>query len=137
MRGNEPEQNKHTTMTTAAAISIVNNPILEKYSHAAPIASAEKLAARIEKLESAGFTVLGATGFRRSVPNCYRGAWKIRAPYNVFRAETRTIEMVDAQLETRSNGKLIPSRYEIAGQTVPSGYRCILRKENSIEICPI
>lgn len=117
-------------MKTTAAISIATeSAALTKYFHCASRADAEHLASEITALEESGFTVEAATSGRASVPNSYRGAYKIHAPYYVYSPLTREITLVNGKLENRTKGASIPANFCISGDTVPQGFRCFKRGE--------
>lgn len=120
-------------MQTITEITIEpESPGLTGYTHCASRYSAELLAKAIMDLERAGFTVLNACGMRASVPNVYKSAYKMHAPFYKYHAGSRTIELVDGKLENRAIGAAIPAVYEISGQRVPEGYRCFARLEASV-----
>lgn len=122
-------------MKTTASISIeTESSSLTKYTHCARPSAAAQLASQIEELEDAGFIVEAATSGRSAVPNSYRGAYKMRAPFYIYSPEKRTITLVDGQLENRPKGASIPSHFCISGDVVPTGYRCFKRGENCLVI---
>ena len=129
------ENNQHHNTMTTTQIKIAAEPTdLVKYTHCQSRSAANHLAAAIEELESQGFAVLDAVSSRSAVPNTYKSAYKMSAPFYRFRAETRTIELVNGRLENRPRGSTIPAKFEIAGDKTPKGFRCFNRLESSIII---
>ena len=109
---------------------------LSKYTHSAPDSTAKELAESIAKLEAAGYTVLSATGERHSVPNTYRSAYKMLAPYYSYCGTSREIKMVSAKLENRPRGAAIPAHIIIQGNATPVGYRALSKNNNLVDLIP-
>ena len=119
---------------TTNQIQIIPAPAeLLAYAHASlDDATAQSLARKITKLNESGFTVVNATAARSSVPAAYRSAYKMSAPHWVY--DGCDILATNAKLENRPRGATIPAVFEIAGQSVPDGYRCFKRMEETIVI---
>jgi hypothetical protein len=111
-------------------------PTLTKYTHAVDPHAAQDLATRITELEASGYTVTHAVSTRNTVPTCYRSAHKMVAPCYVFNANTRSVTLTPAKLETRPRGRAIPPHIHIEGATTPPGYRALKKSENSIDLIP-
>ena len=109
---------------------------LTKYTHAAPESAAKDLADRITRLESQGYTVTSATSARSSVPNSYKGAYKMFAPFFLYCGTTRQINLVSGKLETRPRGAAIPAHIIIQGSTTPAGYRALSKSNNIVDLIP-
>jgi hypothetical protein len=121
-------------MKTNTEIKITTDTSLVKYTHCSTLHAATNLRDDIVALESARYAVMSATGSRSAVPNKYKSAYKIHAPFYIFRGGDREIELIDGKLQNRSNGSTIPAHFEIAGSEVPEGFRCFRRNEETIEI---
>ena len=118
-------------------IEIIAAPAtLTKYTHSAPESTAKELAESIAKIEAAGYTVLSATGRRHSVPNAYRSAYKIVAPYYVYCSASREIKMVSGRLQNRPRGSVIPAHIIIQGNATPAGYRALSKRNNLVDLIP-
>jgi hypothetical protein len=122
-------------MTTLDQIQILpENESLTGYTHCVSRSAAESLAADIAEIEAQGFKVITARSYRCAVPQSYRSAYKMHAPYYVFDGKWREIVLVDGALENRPKGATIPARFVVAGQTVPDGFRCFERGENYVVV---
>ena len=109
---------------------------LTKYTHSVSESAAKNLATRIKELEVAGYVVKSAVSIRSSVPNSYRSAYKMTAPFWVFNRETRQIEMVSGKLENRPNGSTIPAHIIIEGKVTPTGYRALSKANGLVDLIP-
>ena len=109
---------------------------LTKYTHSVSESAAKNLATRIEELEAAGYVVKSGISTRASVPNSYRSAYKMTAPFWVFNAETRQITMVSGKLENRPKGATIPAHIIINGNDTPTGYRALSKANNLVDLIP-
>ena len=109
---------------------------LTKYTHSSPESAAKNLALRITELESAGYTVKSGTSTRNAVPNSYRSAYKMTAPFWVFNSETRQITMVTGKLENRPDGGAIPAHIIIEGKVTPTGYRALSKANGMVDLIP-
>ena len=109
---------------------------LTKYTHSSPESAAKNLALRITELESAGYTVKSGTSTRNAVPNSYRSAYKMIAPFWGYNCETRQITMVTGKLENRPNGGTIPAHIIIEGNVTPTGYRALSKSNNLVDLIP-
>lgn len=76
----------------------------------------------IEALHAAGVEVIEATGIRAAVPNSYRSAYKLVAPFWHYSGGDFT--PVDGKLENRPRGVFIPARFTIRANEAPEGFRC-------------
>jgi len=109
---------------------------LTKYTHSVSESAAKNLATRIEELENAGYKVKSAVSTRSSVPNSYRSAYKMTAPFWVFNSETRQITMVTGKLENRPDGGAIPAHIIIEGKVTPTGYRALSKANGMVDLIP-
>ena len=109
---------------------------LTKYTHSVSESAAANLADRIEELEVAGYVVKSAVSIRSSVPNSYRSAFKMNAPFWSYNSETRQIEMVSGKLENRPNGSTIPAHIIIEGKVTPTGYRALSKANGLVDLIP-
>jgi hypothetical protein len=109
---------------------------LTKYTHSVSESAAKNLATRIQELEVAGYVVKSAVSIRSSVPNSYRSAYKMTAPFWVYNSETRQIEMVSGKLENRPNGAAIPAHIYINGNDTPTGYRALSKANGMVDLIP-
>jgi type II secretory pathway component PulK len=109
---------------------------LTKYTHSVSESAAKNLATRIADLEAAGYVVKSGVSTRSSVPNSYRSAYKMTAPFWVFNSETRQITMVSGKLENRPNGATIPAHIIINGNDTPTGYRALSKSNNLVDLIP-
>jgi hypothetical protein len=109
---------------------------LTKYTHAVPPIAAKDLAERIAKLESEGHVVVSATSSRSSVPNNYKGAYKMFAPFYAYCNTTRQINLVSGKLENRPRGAAIPAHIIIQGSKTPAGYRALSKSDNLVDLIP-
>jgi len=109
---------------------------LTKYTHAAPESAAKDLADRITELESEGYKVTSAISARSSVPNTYKSAYKMFAPFYLYCGTSRQITLVSGKLETRSRGAAIPAHIIIDGSTTPAGYRALSKRNNIVDLIP-
>ena len=109
---------------------------LTKYTHSVSESAAKNLATRIAELEAAGYVVKSGISTRASVPNSYRSAYKMTAPFWVFNAETRQITMVSGKLENRPKGATIPAHIIINGNDTPTGYRALSKANNLVDLIP-
>lgn len=57
---------------------------LSEYTHAVGTGARIQLKKAIKMLEAVGFTVVIAKSYRISVPNTYRNAYKVFAPYYIL-----------------------------------------------------
>jgi|3_EtaG_2_1085321.scaffolds.fasta_scaffold03028_5 hypothetical protein len=100
---------------------------LSEYTHAVGTGARVQLKKAIKKLEAAGFTVISAKSYRSSVPNSYRQAYRVFAPYYILAPNGR-LKMVQGRLENRSGGAGIPGHIVVKGTRedrgrVPEGMR--------------
>ena len=109
---------------------------LTKYTHAAPESAAKDLADRVAELEAQGCKVISATSVRSSVPNTYRSAYKMCAPFYVYFGASRQITLVSGKLENRPRGAAIPAHIFIQGSTTPVGYRALSKSNNIVDLIP-
>jgi len=110
---------------------------LTKYTHAAPPSAAKDLADRITELEAQGYAIISAISARSAVPNSYKGAYKMYAPFHRFCAATREIKLVLGRLENRPRGAAIPAHIIIQGTETPAGYRALSKANNIIDLIPV
>tara|TARA_R110000851_G_scaffold84519_2_gene184177 strand:+ start:480 stop:854 length:375 start_codon:yes stop_codon:yes gene_type:complete len=110
---------------------------LAKYTHSRPLSDAHDIRDRVKALRRAGLVVLGAQGPQSSVPNCYRSAYKTKAPFFVFSADDSAIKRTAANLQNRPNGKRIPAHYYVKGDVKSvSGYRVLSFANGIIDLIP-
>ncbi len=109
---------------------------LTKYTHAAPESAAKDLSERISKLESEGYIVSSAISARSSVPNSYKSAYKMFAPFFLYCGTSRQINLVSGKLENRPRGAAIPPHIFIQGSTTPAGYRALSKSNNIVDLIP-
>lgn len=109
---------------------------LTKYTHAAPESAAKDLADRISELEAQGYNVTSAISARSSVPNSYKSAYKMFAPFYLYCGTTRQINLVPGKLENRPRGAAIPAHIIITGSTTPAGYRALSKSNNIVDLIP-
>jgi hypothetical protein len=122
-------------MKTTVEISITEESTnLVKYTHCQTRYAAQTLMASILEIENQGMTVIGASSTRSAVPLSYRSAYKMAAPYYIFNTNTRSIVLVNGQLENRPKGLTIPAHFVVSGSSVPMGFRCFKRGEDYIVI---
>ena len=100
---------------------------LTKYTHSSlSLNRADSLVDKIKTLEKKGINVFAANGSRSTVPICYRGAYKMNAPFWVY--EKGEIKASNAKLENRTRGSEISADFIILGSvSAPSGFRCSKR----------
>jgi len=127
---------KPKTKSNQMNIEIKQTSSLTKYTHSSPESAAKNLALRITELESAGYTVKSGTSTRNAVPNSYRSAYKMIAPFWGYNCETRQITMVTGKLENRPNGGTIPAHIIIEGNVTPTGYRALSKSNNLVDLIP-
>jgi len=107
-------------------IEIVSSPDLLKYTHACVESDARALLSDIRELEASGATVVSASSRRSAVPNAYRSASKMNAPYYQFDGET--IQLTPARLQNRPRGHDIKPVFCVEGLTAaPEGFRVFAR----------
>lgn len=100
--------------------------LLKYIHHTLTECAAESLRRGVEELTAAGLRVHSASGFRNSVPNSYRSAYKLRAPFWVYK--DGKIEATSSRLENRPRGASIPECFVITGEVeTPAGFRCFRR----------
>ncbi len=122
-------------MTPLDQIQILpENQALTAYTHCVPRSAAESLAADIDEIEAQGFKVITARSCRCAVPQSYRSAYKMNAPYYVFDGKGRQIALVNGALRKRPKGSTIPARFVVAGGIAPDGFRCFERGENYVVV---
>ena len=110
---------------------------LAKYTHSRPLSDAHDIRDRVKALRRAGLVVLGAQGPQSSVPNAYKSAYKTKAPFFVFSAETSEVKRTLVNLQNRPNGKRIPAHYYVRGNVKSvSGYRVLSFANGIIDLIP-
>lgn len=88
----------------------------------------DELCEGISELQSAGAEVIHAAGPRAAVPNSYRSAYKINAPY--WEYSGGVIKPCNGKLENRPRGQQIPARYLVRAEATPAGFRCFQRNDD-------
>ena len=128
----KPKQKYKMKITIAPA-----DNALTKYTHCALPSAAKDLADRIDKLEAQGYKVTGGISTRCSVPNSYKGAYKMYAPFYRYCGKTRQISLVPGKLENRPRGGAIPAHLIVEGTETPAGYRALSKANNIIDLIPV
>ena len=115
-------------------VRVIGDETLGKYKHASPEGYGNLLAFRIEEVEEKGLRVIDAKSARRTVPNSYGIAAKMKAPSYFFNISERTVELWPMKLEHRPFGTRIPGHIVVKG-SVPAfeGFRCLKRTEEFTE----